>query len=272
MSHAVVLAAGRGSRLVEPRPGVILTPAQEVAARAGSKALMPVPDRPLIDYVLGALEAVGIQRIGVVVGSRHEALVRHLETLPLELTLLRQATPRGTADALLAAADFAAAAPSLVINADTYYPPEALAELQALPGPGLLALDRARVLRDGRSNLTDAKLSRFALVEVGDRGELRGLLEKPDSATWNERLAGTAPVLVSVNAFRLGPEFFEVCRRVPWSPRGELELPAAVTLAVSEGMVFAVAVTAAPLLDLTDRGDVGAVAARLVGRPAVGPR
>lgn len=260
----MVLAAGRGTRLTEPRPGVTLSVRQEAAARTGLKALMPVPDRPLVDHVLGALAAVGVGRIGVVLGRRHEALAAHLGALPgLDLTLLEQAEPRGTADALLSAADFARAVPFLVINSDTYYPPAALAELVALPGPGLLALDRAAVLSDGRSNLTDAKLSRFALVDRDEHGDLRRLIEKPDEALWAARIAAGGPVLLSINAFRFDPTIFDFCRRVPPSSRGELELPAAVALAVAAGCRFRVAVTGAPILDLTERADVAVVSARL---------
>lgn len=270
ITHAVVLAAGRGSRLAEPRPGVTLSPAQEAAAATGLKALMPVPDRPFLDYGLAALAAVGVERIGIVLGRQHEPLRRHLETLDLDLTLLEQATPRGTADALLAAQEFTAEAPFLALNADTYYPPAALGALVELAGPGLLALDRERVLATAESNLTDEKLQRFALVELGPEGALRGLVEKPDAAAWEARLADSRPVLLSINAFRFFPAIYEVCRRVAPSARGELELPAAVTLAVAEGERFAVAVTGAAVLDLTERADVLEVARRLAARRAGG--
>jgi glucose-1-phosphate thymidylyltransferase len=263
----VVLAAGRGTRLAEARPGVALSARQEAAAQTGLKALMPVPDRPLVDSVLEALRAVGVRRFGVVLGRRHEALAAHLRALPgLDLTLLEQAEPRGTADAVLAAADFARDVPFLVINSDTYYPSAALAALVALPGPGLLALDRAAVLADGRSNLTDAKLSCFALVDRDANGDLSRLIEKPDDALWAARVASGGPVLLSINAFRLDPTIFDFCRRVPPSSRGELELPAAVALAVAAGCRFRVAVTGAPILDLTERADVAVVSARLAER------
>ncbi|MDX1998694.1 MAG: NTP transferase domain-containing protein [Thermoanaerobaculia bacterium] len=263
LTHAVVLAAGRGSRLAEPRPGVTLSPAQEAAAATGLKALMPVPERPFLDHGLAALEAVGIRRFGIVLGRHHEPLRRHLATLDHDLTLLEQPAPRGTADALLAAEDFTGDQPFLALNADTYYPPAALSALVSLTGPGLLALDRDQVLASEQSNLTDAKLCRFALVASTPDGGLLELIEKPDAATWAAWLARPEPVRLSINAFRFAPSIYSFCRRVPPSPRGEFELPAAVALAVAAGEPFTVAVTGAPVLDLTERSDVAVVSRTL---------
>jgi bifunctional UDP-N-acetylglucosamine pyrophosphorylase/glucosamine-1-phosphate N-acetyltransferase len=55
---AVVMAAGRGTRMKSDLP----------------KVLMPVCGRPMIDYVLDALVAGGMDRIIVVVGYRSEAV------------------------------------------------------------------------------------------------------------------------------------------------------------------------------------------------------
>jgi dTDP-glucose pyrophosphorylase len=263
ISHAVVLAAGRGSRLAEPRPGLTLSPVQEVAAAVGLKALMPVPDRPFLDHGLAALAAVGIRRFGIVLGRHHEPLRRHLATLDYDLTFLEQPAPRGTADALLAAAEFTGDRPFLAVNADTYYPPAALSALVSLAGPGLLALDRDQVLASGGSNVTDEKLCRFALVASTPEGHLVELLEKPDAATWAAWCAQPEPVRLSINAFRFEPTIYSFCRRVPASPRGEFELPAAVALAVAAGEPFTVAVTGAPVLDLTERADVAVVSRAL---------
>ena len=55
-SIAVVLAAGKGTRMKSDLP----------------KVLLPVADRPMIEYVLDALTAGGVGRIVVVVGYRGE--------------------------------------------------------------------------------------------------------------------------------------------------------------------------------------------------------
>jgi glucose-1-phosphate thymidylyltransferase len=69
-----------------------------------------------------------------------------------------------------------------------------------------------------------------------------------------------------MNCWRFRPSIFEACRKVRPSPRGELELPDAVQYAIDVlGERFAVVKVRAPVLDLTSRGDVAAVAAKLAG-------
>lgn len=60
---AIVMAAGKGTRMKSELP----------------KVLFPVLGRPMIHWVLDALERVGIERILVVVGYRHEDVRRELE-------------------------------------------------------------------------------------------------------------------------------------------------------------------------------------------------
>jgi choline kinase len=54
--HALILAAGRGSRLAEPTP----------------KCLVEVGGRPLLAHQLEAARSVGAERVTLVVGHRHE--------------------------------------------------------------------------------------------------------------------------------------------------------------------------------------------------------
>ncbi len=69
-----------------------------------------------------------------------------------------------------------------------------------------------------------------------------------------------------MNCWLLTAEIFDACRRVPSSPRGELELPLAVQYAIDViGMRVRVLPVDAPVLDLSHRADIPAVAARLGG-------
>lgn len=63
---AVVLAAGKGTRMRSELP----------------KVLVPVRGRPMLDYVLEALQAAGIGRIVVVVGYRRDLIETHLAGRP----------------------------------------------------------------------------------------------------------------------------------------------------------------------------------------------
>lgn len=251
-----------------PMADARLTKDQAAVADTGMKALMPIAGRPFLDYSLHALADAGIREVCLVVGPAHEALVSYYRRLPmrrLSVVFAVQEEPRGSADALLRADDFAGGDDFLAVNSDNYYPVEVLEGLRDLGGPGLVAFDRSRFLARGGSNVTAERMSHYAILERTARGDLGRIVEKPEPSYY----AGLRePVLVSFNCWRFGPRIFAACRSVPLSPRGELELPAAVGHAVTAfGERFRMAVSDAPVLDLSNRVDVEAVESRLRGRP-----
>jgi UDP-N-acetylglucosamine diphosphorylase/glucosamine-1-phosphate N-acetyltransferase len=63
---AIVLAAGKGTRMKSELP----------------KVLVPVAGRPMVRYVIDALQAAGVQRIIVVVGYRSDLVRAELATAP----------------------------------------------------------------------------------------------------------------------------------------------------------------------------------------------
>jgi glucose-1-phosphate thymidylyltransferase len=264
-SRAIVLAAGHGRRL---RAGAADAPAlsadqRETAAR-GLKGLVPVGGRPWLDRVLESLAAAGIREVCLVVGPGTEAVRSRYEgeaPAGLRIAFARQEVPRGTADALLAAEPWAGDEPFLLVNADNLYPPDGLRALAALPGAGVLALDRAALLAARGTGVVEERLAAYALIEIDAGGRLRRIREKPGLAALRE---AAEPVLVGVNAWRFTPTIFAACRAIGPSERGELELPAAVQHAVDElGEPFAVVVSAGPFHDLTEAGDIPALERRL---------
>lgn len=262
---AVVLAAGIGRRMRRAANPAELTPEQAAAAATGVKAMIPV-GRPFLDYVLSALADSGVKRACLVIGPDHGELRSYYERMDrhrLDIDYAVQPEPRGTADALLAANELVADDSFLVVNSDTYYPPEALAGLQTLDEAALLALDRERFPTTGESNITSERMAAFAIVETDDTGHLTRILEKPDRATY-DRL--TEPVAASVNGWRFRPTIFDACRAITPSPRGELELPDAAQYLVDRlGERIRVVLTAEPVLDLSHREDIVAVSDRLHG-------
>lgn len=257
---------------------VALTTEQARAAERGWKGLMPVLGKPLLEHSLAALAAAGISRACVVRSPDDLALEtwakrwnaeRHGENPGRpEVSTRIQPEPRGTADALLAAEDWILPGqePFLLLNADTYYPASALRRLAGLSGPGLLALEREPFLAARHSNIPAERLRSFAVVDAeprkgGGTARLRGLLEKPDPATYRSL---PEPVLLSINAWRFSSMIFSACRAISASPRGELELPDAVLHAIRHlGVDFEVLPTAAAVLDLTGREDIPELEARL---------
>ena len=151
--QAVILAAGEGKRV---RP----------LTRSRPKALIPVANRPIIDYIVEALEGCGIREIIVVVGYRKEQVIRHLNTLDLPVEVVVQPKPLGTGNALLAAA------------------PLIRDRFMVLPGDNYI--DRASISRI--KDEKDAVLvrehpypSNFGVVTVR-RGQVTSIVEKPEQA------------------------------------------------------------------------------------------
>lgn len=260
-NRAVVLARGLGTRMRQDAPGAQLDAAQAAAADVGLKAFIPI-GRPFLDYILSALADAGLTRMCVVIGPEHDVVRRHYTT---EVTLTRisvdfvvQPEPRGTADAVLAAEPWTEGEPFLVVNGDNYYPVAALAALAALTMPGLVAFSRQGLLADGQ--IAPERIQRFALLDLDDRW-LRRIIEKPDQVDAARFARGS---YVSMNCWRFDFRVFDACRRVPLSPRGELELPLAVQHAIDDGRFPVEAVLSdGSVLDLSGRADIAAVAARL---------
>ena len=255
---ALVLARGLGTRMRREDPGTTLTPAQQRAADAGFKALMPVGGRPFLDYVLSGLADAGVTRVGLVVAPDHAAIADHYGAAPpsrVELSFVVQAEPRGTADAVASAEEWTNRQPFLVMNGDNLYPVAALRALVALQEPALPAFDAASLV--ATSNITDERIRAFALIEIDESGYLSAIVEKP------ARPPDGGHYRVSMNLWRFDARIFGACRDVPASARGERELPEAVALAMRRGMRFRAIPAGGPVLDLSQRADTIDVERRL---------
>jgi UDP-N-acetylglucosamine diphosphorylase / glucose-1-phosphate thymidylyltransferase / UDP-N-acetylgalactosamine diphosphorylase / glucosamine-1-phosphate N-acetyltransferase / galactosamine-1-phosphate N-acetyltransferase len=117
--QAIILAAGEGVRV---RP----------LTRSRPKAMIPVANRPIIDYVIDALIKNGIRDIVVVVGYRKEQVTRFLNGLEVPIDVVIQEKQLGTAHALQCAeskikGDF------LVLPGDNYIDPQSVARIKDIP-------------------------------------------------------------------------------------------------------------------------------------------
>ena len=223
----VIPAAGLGTRILP-------------ATKAFPKELLPLVDRPIIQYGVEEAAAAGIRRVVLVTSPGNDmtaahfrpnpaleavlekrgkaeslALVRRVSALA-ELTAVRQEQPLGLGHAVLMGAPavgeepFAVLLPDDVIDAD---PPalQRMVELfDELDGPLLLV---ERVPRDAvnRYGIIDAAPLRPGVFEV------RGLVEKPDPADAPSDLA-------IVGRYVLTPDLFAVLERTGAGAGGEIQL------------------------------------------------
>lgn len=259
-TQAVILARGLGTRMRKADAAALLDPAQAAAADSGVKGMIPI-GRPFMDFLISALADAGFTDVCLVIGPDHQSVREHYErdgsVTRVRIAFAVQARPLGTADAVLAAEGFTRGEPFVVINSDNYYPVEALAELQRRDTPALIAFDRNALVSLG--NVPAERVTRFGALEIDADGFLGGIVATPEPAA-----SGAAPVFASLNCWLFTREIFRACRAVEKSARGELELPQAVQLAIAEGwMRFEAVRVRAGVLDMSSRGDIASVAARL---------
>jgi len=225
--------------------------------------MIPLNDgRPLLDYLLSPLADAGFTEACLVIGPEHDVVRDRYRSAVLvrrlRIVTAIQAEPRGTADAVLSAREFAADGEFVVLNGDNYYSAATLDKLRRQHAPALPAFARETLVRDGQ--IPAERIAQYALLDIAPDGALRRIVEKPDDAT--ARALSGAPV--SMNCWLFTPAIFEACRHVEPSARGELELPLAVQYAIDTmGMRFITFRAEEPVLDLSRREDILVVAARL---------
>lgn len=265
MDKAVILARGLGTRMRRNDAETSLDPQQAQMAETGVKAMIPI-GRPFLDYVLSGLADAGYRQVCLVVAPEHEVIRRYyseqVQLTRVTLDYAVQVEPRGTADAVAAAESFAGDDPILVINSDNYYPREALEALRQPSGCAVALFEQESMLRE--SNIPAERIQQFAVAQINGQGQMERILEKPSAET----LASLPrPLWLSMNCWRFTPAIFEACRRIKPSPRGELEITDAVqyTMDVLHQPFQAVTVRA-PVLDMTSRRDIAAMAQRLADK------
>ena len=257
---AVVLAAGRGTRMQRAHAGAELSADQAAVASTGLKAMMPV-GRPFIDYVLSGLADAGFRRVCLVVGPNHDTLREHVQSYRgerFQVDFCIQQEALGTANAVAAAEACVNGESFLLVNSDNYYPLSALQALRAASGPAVAGFRPAGLLR---GNISSERLRNYALLAVDSAGYMQTVLEKPA-----EDVALGSDSLISMNCWRFSPAIFEACRAIAPSVRGEFEITDAVTYAIQNlNERFQVVIVDEPVFDLSTRADVAELARRLAG-------
>lgn len=151
--QAVILAAGEGKRV---RP----------LTRNRPKAMIPVANRPIIEYAIEALVKNGIREIIVVVGYRKEQVTRYLNQLDAPIDVVVQDKQLGTGHALLSAQS-RLSDNFLVLPGDNYIDPSSIARVKDIPNSMLVK--------------EHPNPSNFGVVTLHN-GYVTSLVEKPESA------------------------------------------------------------------------------------------
>lgn len=208
MTKAVVLAAGKGTRM------------GELTAEL-PKPMLTVAGKPLLEHVLDRLRAAGIESIFVVTGYRAETIEHHFAEYPLRIVFGRQEVLDGTAKAALLARDFVGTDPFLLTFGDI------LASSKDYLGIAAQLATSSEIASVIGVKRVEDPWQGAAVYEEDNRVKL--IVEKPARGSshthWNS---------AGLYAFR--GSAFEQLARVPRSARGEYELTSAIEAQITAGM------------------------------------
>ena len=197
----VILAGGTGTRL-------------HPLTRITNKHLLPIYDRPMVNYAIEALVQAGISELMVVTGGTHAGEFLRLLGNGHEygidrLTYGYQERPGGIAEALGLAERFAGDDDVLVMLADNIVERSFRPTVESFASQG----GGARIV------LTQEKdpehLRNLGVPEFSDGGRIVRIVEKPDDPPSHYAVTGI---------YCYDPEVFEVITTLEPSGRGELEI------------------------------------------------
>ena len=204
---ALVLAGGAGTRL---RP----------ITHTSAKQLVPVANKPVLDYGLDAISDAGIRDVGIIVGDTAQEIRDHVgdgSQFGIRATFIQQDEPLGLAHAVLTAADF--------LGDDHFV---------MYLGDNLIAdgiTDFVKRFRDGSAaaHILLAKVrdpERFGVAELDAKGRVARLVEKP---------AHPVSDLALVGVYLFSPRILDAARAISPSARGELEITDAIQWLIDRG-------------------------------------
>jgi UTP--glucose-1-phosphate uridylyltransferase len=232
--------------------------------------MLPLVDRPVVQYVVEELVRSGVARVVFVTGRRKRAIEDHFDADPeldtgplidprtgLQILYTRQARPAGLGDAVRHAESFALANGIVVALGDAI-----IQTPLAVPKPIVARLIDEYERSDADAVIAVAEVapelvSRYgiALTAGGSDGgadgrafDVAAVVEKPDPASVPSRLA-------IMGRYVLGPAVFTTLRATPPGADGEVGLSEALQGVIEGGG----RVRAVPLGDGERRHDIGSV-------------
>jgi UTP--glucose-1-phosphate uridylyltransferase len=239
--HCVVPAAGLGTRFL---------PATKVLP----KEMLPVLDRPLIEWAIEEAMAAGAAGIVLVIATGKELIQAHFEPNPelervlaargkaselaavrhsqelAQISYVRQERPLGLGHAVLCAAEVVGDHPFLCMLPDdlSHAPTPILAQLRQ-------AWDEVHAPVLALMRVSPEEISRYGCATVAEsRGRLHRvveMVEKPAPGTARSDLA-------IMGRYVLPPEVFPALRSVPPGAGGELQLTDGIAALLQSGPVW----------------------------------
>ncbi len=250
ITKAIIPVAGWGSRRLP-------------ITKAIEKCMLPIGNRPLVDYVVQDCLQAGISELIFIVGEQSEQLQNYYRSnitlndylrrkgkmdlldmvAPITATLHFVTQPSygkyGTAVPVALAADYLQDGESAVVlmGDDFIYNADGSSEVARL----------IKATPEGSCSLLAAsvdpsEVSRYGVIAMNQQGDYQQIIEKPqpDVAPSN---------LINISKYILTKQVIAMCRTLEPSPRGEYELPDAINRYVGDGGIVKVVPAVGEYLD-----------------------
>lgn len=214
----LLLCGGRASRL-KPH------------SNTGPKSLLPVANRPIVDYALEKFAEAEITDIGIIISPETgQAIKDHIgsgERFGVSVTYILQDEPRGLADAVKTARGFLEDSCFVMYLGDNMLDiglnlvkPVYSEEYSTFPGNLPYSITKLLLKK-----VENPKI--FGVAEIDDTGKVISLEEKPQNPKSDLALVGV---------YGLTPQIHEAIDNIKPSARGELEITDALQWLLNEGI------------------------------------
>lgn len=208
MMKAIILAGGTGSRLYP-------------LTHTGPKQLLPVANKPVLEYAIEDCAEAGIDEIAIVLGTKgRQEIQEHVadgSQWGVDVTYIVQGEPLGLAHAIACGRDFVGRDPFVVYLGDIMIERGITGLVEGFE-------ESTEVARMGVQEV--AEPSRYGILQVADDGQVEEIVEKPDDPQSN---------LAAVGIGAFSPLIFEEIDELTPSNRGELELSDASQRLIERG-------------------------------------
>jgi UTP--glucose-1-phosphate uridylyltransferase len=241
---AVIPAAGLATRFLP-------------ATKAVPKELLPVVDRPVLQYIVEEAAAAGIGDVLLITGRGKTSMVDHFDRQPYlesrlaekgdtqrlaavrrpselaEIYTCRQAEPLGLGHAVSYAESHVGDEPFAVLLGDEFTEQSdpllpRMLELQARTGGIVLAFIEVKPAETNRYGIASVTAADAALRDLGEVVQVTGLVEKPAPQDAPSNLA-------VVGRYVLPNGIFQAISRTKPGSGGEIQLTDAMALMLAEG-------------------------------------
>jgi UTP--glucose-1-phosphate uridylyltransferase len=241
ITKCIIPAAGFGTRFLP-------------ATKAQPKEMLPIVDKPVIQYLVEEAVASGIKDIIIITGRGKRSIEDHFDaSFELEKTLVekgktkelalvesisnlaniayvRQPLPRGDWDAILRAKHFMWNEPFLVLFGDDLVDGEVPAAMQLIE-----AYQRKNSTVIALEKVSDDKVSSYWIIEAKDSDNklhtVNKFLEKPKASETTSRLG-------VIGKYVLSPDIFDYLEKAPAGKDWEIRLADAFELMRQEKDIY----------------------------------